>query len=156
MTITLRPAPVRKSVVVQADIQRAFDAFVGRIGSWWPRFASIGTAPQTDVIIEPRAGGRWYERGSDGSECEWGKVLHWEPPTRLILAWQVDGNFRYNAALITEVEIHFTVLAARETRVDLEHRCLDRMGESAAAVREHLDSGWGRILEGYGQLASAP
>lgn len=153
MSRTLQPAPIRKSVVLQTSQQRAFEAFTGQIGLWWPRFATIGSAPQADVIIEPRSGGRWYERGADGSECEWGKVLTWDPPSRLVLAWQIDGQFRYNPALITEVEIQFTVLGERETRVDLEHRYLERLGDSAAAARDSLDSGWGPILESYGQLA---
>jgi len=154
MSATIQPAPIRKSLVVKADSQRCFAAFTGRIGSWWPRFATIGIAPQADVILEPRPGGRWYERGTDGSEAEWGKVLLWEPPTRVVLAWQIDGDFRYNPALITELEVRFTPVSALETRVDLEHRYLERLGERAAAIREQLDSGWAGILEGYGKLAS--
>ena len=95
-----------------------------------------------------------YERGEDGSESEWGKVLHWEPPARLILAWQIDGSWKYNPACVTEVEINFTALGAQQTRVDLEHRHLERLGDNASAVRELLNSGWGGILELYGkQLA---
>lgn len=150
---TIRPAPIRKSLVVQTSIERAFEAFAARIGSWWPSFASIGSSPQADVIIEPRAGGRWFERGADGSECEWGKVLTWEPPSRLVLAWQIDGNFRYNPALITEVEVLFTALAERQTRVDFEHRYLERLGEQAVPARDRMDSGWISILDAYGQLA---
>jgi uncharacterized protein YndB with AHSA1/START domain len=123
--------------------------FTGRIGKWWPRSHSIVTAPQSDVIIEPRTGGRWYERGADGSECEWGKVLQWNPPARLLLAWQVDGSWKYNPTCITEVEVNFTAVSANATRVDFEHRHLERLGTGAAAVREMLNSGWGKILELY-------
>ena len=87
---TISPAPIRKTLLVKADVHRSFQAFTNRMGSWWPRSHSIAASPTVDVIIEPRAGGRWYERGQDGSESEWGKVLHWEPPARLVLAWQLE------------------------------------------------------------------
>ena len=79
-TPTIKPAPIRKTLIVKADQAHAFAVFVARMGRWWPRQKSIGTSPQVDVIVEPRTGGRWYERGADGSEAEWGKVLSWEAP----------------------------------------------------------------------------
>jgi uncharacterized protein YndB with AHSA1/START domain len=147
----IRPAPVKKSVVVKADVERSFNAFTTRIGKWWPRTHSIGSTPQADVIIEPRVGGRWYERSGDGSECEWGKVLAWDPPGSLILAWQLDGDWKYNPALVLEVEVTFTALEAGMTRVDLEHRNLERYGDRAAEVREKIgsDRGWLGILESF-------
>jgi len=151
---TISPAPVRKSLVVKADLDRSFTVFTNRMGSWWPRSKSVGSSPQADVIVEPRAGGRWYERGQDGSESEWGKVLHWEPPARLVLAWQIDGTWKYNPPCITEVEINFTALEPLQTRVDFEHRYLERLGENAAAVRDMLNSGWPGILELYGKLVA--
>ena len=150
-SLGIRPAPVKKSVVVKADVERSFSAFTSRIGKWWPRTHSIGSTPQADVIIEPRVGGRWYERSGDGSECEWGKVLAWDPPGRLILAWQVDGDWKYNPALVLEVEVTFTALEAGVTRVDLEHRNLERYGDRAAEVREKIgsDGGWAGILKSF-------
>ena len=147
----IRPAPVKKSVVVKADVERSFNAFTTRIGKWWPRTHSVGSTPQADVIIEPRVGGRWYERSGDGSECEWGKVLAWDPPGSLILAWQLDGDWKYNPALVLEVEVTFTALEAGVTRVDLEHRNLERYGDRAAEVREKIgsDRGWLGILESF-------
>lgn len=153
---TIIPAPVRKSLVVKADLQRSFNTFTGRMGSWWPRSKSVASSAQVDVVIEPRTGGRWFERGADGSECEWGKVLHWDPPARLILAWQIDGHWKYNPGCITEVEINFTALGAAETRVDFEHRHLERLGENATAIRDMLNSGWGSILDLYRQRATGP
>jgi uncharacterized protein YndB with AHSA1/START domain len=149
--VGIRPAPVKKSVVVKADVERSFNAFTTRIGKWWPRTHSIGSTPQADVIIEPRVGGRWYERSGDGSECEWGKVLAWDPPGSLILAWQLDGDWKYNPALVLEVEVTFTALEAGVTRVDLEHRNLERYGDRAAEVREKIgsDRGWLGILESF-------
>jgi uncharacterized protein YndB with AHSA1/START domain len=154
---TVQPAPVRKSVVVQTDANRAFAAFAGKIGRWWPHRHSIGTSPQADVVLEPRAGGRWYERGEDGSECDWGKVLAWEPPARLLLAWQIGGNWKYDPTLVTEVEVTFTALGPRETRVDLEHRNLERYGEESRAVRAAFESpgGWRGMLEAFAALAQA-
>jgi uncharacterized protein YndB with AHSA1/START domain len=147
----IRPAPVKKSIVVKADIDRSFSAFTGDIGRWWPRSKSIGSTAQVDVVLEGRPGGRWYERGADGAECEWGKVLLWEPPSRLVLAWQIDTNWKYDPGLVTEVEITFTALGAKETRVDIEHRNLERFGDQAARIREMFDSeaGWPGVLESF-------
>ena len=149
--LEIRPAPVRRSLLVKTNAERAFTAFTGRIGRWWPRTHSIGAAAQVDVVLEPRPGGRWYERSADGSECEWGKVLIWDPPGRLVLAWQVDANWKYDPTLVLEVEVTFTPMEAALTRVDLEHRNLERYGEKASIVRDMIgsDSGWLGILKSY-------
>jgi uncharacterized protein YndB with AHSA1/START domain len=149
--LEIRPAPINRSVVVKAEVERSFAAFTGRMGRWWPRSHSIGSAPMADVIVEPRVGGRWYERSGDGAECEWGKVLAWDPPGRLILAWQLDANWKYDPALVLEVEITFTALQGGMTRVDLEHRNLERYGDKAAAVRDAVGSerGWLGILKSF-------
>jgi Activator of Hsp90 ATPase homolog 1-like protein len=155
--LQIRPAPVRKSIVVGVGVERAFTAFASNIGKWWPRSHSIGTTALAGVVMEARQGGRCYEVGSDGSECEWGKVLLWEPPTRFILGWQLDANWKYDPALITEVEVNFTALTTGETRVDLEHRNLERYGESAGRVRDAIDSdgGWMGILKTFGAHAES-
>jgi uncharacterized protein YndB with AHSA1/START domain len=150
---TLRPAPVRKSLIVNATPEKSFTAFTSGIGRWWPRSKSIGSAPQADVVLEPGVGGRWYERGADGSECEWGKVLQWQPPSRVVLAWQIGADWKYDPSLVTEVEITFTALGASETRVELEHRYLERLGPNAERLRAAFDSedGWSGVLKGFGQ-----
>ncbi len=150
-TPTIHPAPVRKSIVVRAGTEASFAAFFSAMGRWWPRSKSIGSAPQTDVVVEPRIGGRWYERGADGSECEWGKVLDWRPPARVILAWQIDSNWKFDPVLVTEVEINFTAVSAGETRIDVEHRHLERLGDSAPRLREAFDSdnGWSGLLKSF-------
>jgi uncharacterized protein YndB with AHSA1/START domain len=158
-TPAIHPAPVRKSVVVNTDVERSFSAFTSGIGRWWPRSKSIGATAQVDVVLEGRPGGRWYERGVDGAECEWGKVLLWEPPSRLMLAWQIDSNWKYDPALVTEIEITFTALGAKETRVDIEHRNLERFGDNAARIREMFDSegGWPGVLKSFAAtVAEAP
>jgi hypothetical protein len=85
MSATITPAPVRRTIRVKAAPARAFDVFTTRIGSWWPHEHSINkSSPQKEVVVEPRVGGRWFERGEDQSECQWGRVLVWEPPARLV------------------------------------------------------------------------
>jgi uncharacterized protein YndB with AHSA1/START domain len=125
------------------------------MGRWWVQAQnargesySINRASKiADVIIEPRVGGRWYERGADGSECQWGKVIAWEPPARVVLAWQINGQWQYDPELVTEVEVRF-VAEAGTTRVELEHRDLDRLGPQAAEIRAIFDSpgGWLGLL----------
>jgi uncharacterized protein YndB with AHSA1/START domain len=127
------------------------------MGKWWLKSNSIGSSPLMDVIIEPRAGGRWFERGEDGSECVWGKVIAWDPPNRIVLAWQLNGEWRYDAGLITELEIQFLAAGENATQVELEHRNLERYGDKAEAMAAALgsDSGWPGLLERYaGQLKS--
>lgn len=109
-----------------APIARAFDVFTSRMGTWRPKEHHIGKTPFVDIVVEPRIEGRWYERCEDGSECQWGRVLAWEPPARLVLAWQLDTTFQFNPQLVTEVEVRFTSLDASSTRIDFEHRNLDR------------------------------
>jgi uncharacterized protein YndB with AHSA1/START domain len=154
---TIQPAPVRKSITVKTDAARAFEVFTGGIGRWWPRSHRIGSSPQKDVVMEPRIGGRWYEIGEDGSQCNWGKVLAWEPPVRLVLAWQVGPDWKYDPDFITEVEVRFTPLSEGETRVDLEHRNLERFGDKIESIRAQIDSqnGWTAILKLYAEAAEA-
>ncbi|HEY8508956.1 MAG TPA: SRPBCC family protein [Steroidobacteraceae bacterium] len=153
MSQAIALAPVRKSVRVGAAPARAFEIFTSGFGAWWPRSHFIGKSPMKDAIIEPRAGGRWYEKGEDGSESTWGKVLVWEPPTRLVLAWQLNGQWSYDPALITEVEIRFIANGENATLVELEHRYLERMGDGASDARARIDSprGWGGLLQLYAQ-----
>jgi uncharacterized protein YndB with AHSA1/START domain len=106
-----------------------------------------------EAIIEPRAGGRWYERGDDGSECDWGTVLTWEPPLRLVLSWRLNGKFVFDEAVASEVEVRFIAADAGTTRVELEHRIL---APDAEAIRGAVDSpqGWEALLEIFARRAS--
>ena len=158
MNRTINVAPVRKSVRVAAPRERAFEVFTAGIGRWWPKSHHIGTADLDTLVIEPRAGGRWYERGVDGSECDVGKVLVWEPPARLVLCWQLTPEWKYDPDLITEVEVQFIADGANATRVELEHRNLERMGPRADAMRQQIDSpnGWSGLLELFAQSAANP
>ena len=152
---TIVPAPVRKSVRIGAPPERAFKVFTDGIGRWWPKTHHIGAADFDALVIEPKAGGRWYERGVDGSECEVGKVLVWDPPARLVLAWQLTADWKFDPGLITEVEVRFIADGANATRVELEHRDLERYGERADGVRATIDSpeGWNGILQLFKQAA---
>jgi uncharacterized protein YndB with AHSA1/START domain len=147
---------VKHTLSVAAPLERAFAVFTEGFGRWWPATHHIGKSDLVDAVIEPRTGGRWYERNADGSECDWGHVIAWEPPQRVLLAWQLDADWRYDPELITEVEVRFEA-AGERTRVTFEHRHLERMGERAEEVRRAVDSpeGWHGILERYAAAAGA-
>jgi uncharacterized protein YndB with AHSA1/START domain len=151
-------APVKKSITVQAGVERAFRVFTADYDSWWPRTHHTGKTPMTRAIIEGRAGGRCYSEHEDGSECDWGRVAAWEPPHRVVIAWQLRGDWTYDPDLAnaSEVEVRFTPVAGGATRVDLEHRHIERHGETAAAVRAGVDSpgGWSSLLELYAARAA--
>jgi len=140
---------VRHAVTVSAPQERAFEVFTRDFNRWWPRTHKIGSAELAEAVLEGRAGGRWYERDVDGSECDWGKVLVWEPPSRVVLAWQLSGEWAFDADLLTEVEVSFVSEGPDRTRVELEHRGLDAYGDQMDEVRRSLDSpgGWPGILE---------
>jgi uncharacterized protein YndB with AHSA1/START domain len=147
---------VRKTIVVNADLEHAFSVFTENMGQWWPKEHHIGGSPMVAVVVEPRNGGRWYERDEDGSECDWGTVLHWEPPTRLVVSWHLNGDFEFIAdiARASEVEVRFTPETKGRTRVELEHRHFERHGETGDRLRTEVDKpeGWSYVLAGYGTL----
>jgi uncharacterized protein YndB with AHSA1/START domain len=149
MTVAIKPAPVRRAVTVAASPERAFKVFTSDIGRWWPNSHKIGAAPFKSAVIEPRTGGRWFEIGDDGSECQWGDVLAWEPPSRILLAWRIGADWKFDPALLTEVEVKFIATADGGTSIELEHRLLENMGAAAEGMRAAFDSGWPGILELY-------
>jgi uncharacterized protein YndB with AHSA1/START domain len=153
-TATINVAPVRKRIRVNADPARAFDIFTGAMKTWWPARHSINGSPIADIVLEPRVGGRWFERGEDGSECQWGQVLAWEPPSRLVLAWQISTAWRFDPDLVTEVEVRFSDDNGGAL-VELEHR-LDAYGPDAAQMREVFDgpTAWEETLTAYARAAA--
>lgn len=157
MTLTITPAAIRKSLLIRATPQKAFQVFTDGFDSWWPRTHSIGDSPLTRAVLESRAGGRWYSVHEDGSEQPWGEVLVWEPPHRLVLAWRIDHAFGYDPDLLTEVEVRFEDAGEGRTRMEFEHRHLERFGDSDAAkqTRTSMDRGWGTILGGFQEAAEA-
>lgn len=148
--------PVRKEVVVETTAERAFEVFTAGIDRWWPREHHIGKTPLLREVLETRLGGRWYGVSEDGEECEVGKVLVWEPPRRLVLAWQLTKDWVYHPDFITEIEVRFTPEGPKRTRVEIEHRNLDRYGDAAPEIRKMLDApeGWGRTLESFAAAAA--
>src|SRR5262245_15478387 len=149
---------VRKVVNVQAPPEVAWRVFTENMGTWWPLATyKIGKANAVDAVIEPRVGGRWYERGDDGSTCDWGRVLSWEPHSRLILSWDISADWQPDPTLKTEVEVRFIAEGDGGTRVELEHRHLDRYGARRDEMRRVFDTegDWGRLLESFARAAAA-
>jgi uncharacterized protein YndB with AHSA1/START domain len=144
--------PVSKTLSVKAPVERAFDVFTRGFDSWWPRGHHIGSSPMKRAVIEGKIGGRCYSEQVDGTDCPWGSVLVWEPPTRVVIAWQITPQWTYEPDLAksSEVEITFTPEAGG-TRVQLEHRHFERHGDGAAAMKSGVDSpnGWGALLALY-------
>jgi uncharacterized protein YndB with AHSA1/START domain len=146
--------PIRQSVRVKADPARAFTLFTQKMGAWWPDKKTIGPAPRADIVVEPFIGGRWFERSADGTETQWGHVLSFDPPNRIILAWQISGQWKFDPDLVTELEITFSTLG-RETEVVLEHRNLERLGQDNPNLLSLMDQGWGAILGSYQRSANS-
>ena len=142
---------VRRTITVAASQQRTFEVFTAQFGRWWPKEFHIGAAEMADFVLEPRVGGRWYEVGVDGVECDTGRVTTFEPPDRLTLAWHLDANWQYDLdpAHASEVEVRFIAQGPAQTLIELEHRGFERHGAGAAAVYEGVNSptGWPYILE---------
>ena len=149
-------APVLKTVVVNAPREKAFRIFTEFFGGWWPSTHHIGKQPFETAILECKPGGRWYERMTDGSECEWGRVLEWEPPAKVVLAWHIQPEWGYDPdpAKASEVEVRFIAESAASTRVELEHRNLERHGDGAAKMRESVNGGWVTVVEDYAKFAN--
>src|SRR4026209_745747 len=134
------PNSVRKVSMVRASPAVAWRVFTEQMGAWWPLTVyKIGKANAIDAVIEPRVGGRWYERGDDGSTCDWGRVLVWEPPSRLVLSWDVSSDWQYDPELKTVIEIRFIAAGEDGTRVELEHRELDCYGARREEMRRIFD-----------------
>jgi uncharacterized protein YndB with AHSA1/START domain len=148
---------VTHSVLVPLSPDEAFELFTARFGDWWPKDSHhISDVPTATGMLEPREGGRWYERAEDGSECDWGHVRAVERPDRLLLAWQLTADWKFDPdpAKATEVEVTFTA-EDEGTRVTLEHRGFEVHGDSGPAMRESVGSegGWSSLLEMYRRAA---
>jgi hypothetical protein len=156
MANTVEEAVVRKSVRVQAPVERAFSVFVEQMETWWPATHHIGKTPFDAIFVEPRVGGRWYERNAEGQQCEWGTVLAWDPPRMVRFSWhlgpehdQPDWVFDPDMSRASEVEIRFSEAGPGATLVELEHSRLERHGEGYQQLRAVLDGpgAWSGILE---------
>src|SRR4029453_2394363 len=142
--------PLTGTITVDAPMEQVFRTFTDGFGSWWPAEYHIGQADMATAILEPRQGGRWYEQGTDGSESEWGRVLAWEPPHRLVVTWQINGQWQYDPdpAHASEIEVRFTADGPDQTTVELEHRRLERL-VGGQTLRDGITGGggWSALLE---------
>jgi hypothetical protein len=143
--------PVRKSITVKTSVSHAFDVFTAGFHTWWPKTHHIGKSPMKKAILEGKVGGRCYTEQEDGSECDWGSIAVWEPPNRLVIAWQINAQWQFepDPAKSSEVEIRFAPAPGGMTRVDLEHRYLNRLGAGGTIMRTAVDGpgGWGSVLQ---------
>ena len=137
---------VRSSIVVDTPIDRAFTVFTADIGNWWPPEHHILQSPLAEMVFEPRAGGHVYDRGTDGSECRWARVLVYEPPERVVISWDISLQWQVEADpdKTSEVEVRFVAETPERTRVELEHRNIDRHGDGWEQMRGAVASpeGW--------------
>ena len=150
---------VRRQIAVQAPIERAFAVFTERFGDFKPPEHNLLRASITETVFEPRVGGHIYDRGSDGSECRWARVLAYEPPELVTISWDIGPSWEIETDpdKTSEVEIRFIAESPDRTRVELEHRHLDRHGDGWQGVRDGVDNdqGWPLYLERYRSLFSA-
>jgi len=128
------------------------------MAAWWPATHHIGKEAFAEVVVEPRAGGRWFERAADGAECEWGRVVTWEPPKHVAFSWHLQSDWKFDPdpEKASEVEIRFFAEGAGKTRVELEHRGLERHGAGWEQLRTGVDSpdGWTLVLENFAKLVN--
>jgi uncharacterized protein YndB with AHSA1/START domain len=150
---------VRVEATVEAPIAHAFEVFTTRCDSWWPRAYRLGQSERSDVVIEPRVGGRWYEHGADGSECDWGQVLAWEPPHHLALSWQIGVNWapEPDPARASRVDVRFVADGPTRTTVTVVHSDFERHGPGWESMRDGVahEGGWPGILATYAEVARA-
>ena len=152
MTINATETSVSSSTVVEVPVERAFTAFTEEMETWWdPKHHLIEIER---MVVEPRVGGRIYDVGVDGSECQWSRVLAYEPPHRFVFSWDISVEWQIETdhSKTSEVEVRFIEEAPSRTRVELEHRNLDRHDAGWEQMREAVGSGW-RNLDDYAKAA---
>jgi uncharacterized protein YndB with AHSA1/START domain len=159
MTVPAADTAVRTSIVVDAPIERAFSVFTEDFGSFKPPEHNMLGVELAETVFEPREGGHLYDRGVDGSECRWARVLAYERPNRILISWDISPQWQIETDLskTSEVEVRFLAESPERTRVELEHRNLDRHGEGWDGMRAAVDSegGWPLYLERFAEVARA-
>jgi hypothetical protein len=143
--------PIRLSFEVDCPADHAFDVWTMRISAWWPTDHTVSGEPDAAVVLEPRPGGRIFERTAAGIEHEWGEVIAWEPPSRFVYLWHI----RRDRADATEVEIRFIERDARSTLVEIEHRGWEVLGAEAESWRDRNNGGWATLLPHFVAAARA-
>ena len=159
MTAQTTDTSVTTSIVVEAAIEKAFSVFTDDIGSWWTPEHHILHADLKEMVFEPRVGGLIIDRGIDGSECAWARVLAYEPPNRLVFSWDVSPQWQLETdhSRTSEVEVRFIAENPARTRVELEHRNLDRHGDGWERMRDAVGApdGWGEGLQRFAERMAA-
>ncbi|WP_250008495.1 SRPBCC family protein [Actinoplanes sp. M2I2] len=147
---------VQRQVVVRAPLERAFEVFTRQFGDIKPRDHNLMSSPIAETVLEPRVGGRIYDRAEDGTECAWARILAYEPPNRIVFSWDigVQWELEKDLANTSEVEVRFIAEAPGVTRVELEHRLLDRHGPGWESLIDELgnDQGWPLYLNRFAEL----
>jgi uncharacterized protein YndB with AHSA1/START domain len=156
MSVQAQDTVVRASIVVEAPIERAFAVFTEDFGSFKPPEHNLLAVEIAETVFEPREGGHVYDRGVDGSECRWARVLAYEPPKRVVISWDISPQWQLETDLekTSEVEVRFVSEAPDRTRVQLEHRNLGRHGDGWEGVREGVagEEGWPLYLQRFAEL----
>ncbi len=157
---TMTDTTFSTSITLRVPVERAFAVFTEGFDSWWPREHHIGASEMAEAVLEPRLDGRWFERGIDGSECDWGRVLAWEPPNHVAMSWHLDGAFTYDPdpAAASRVDVRFVAENEHVTRVELQHSGLDRHGSTWLDLRTGISGpqGWSGLLERFSDVARGP
>ena len=144
MSTNTATTEVIREIEVNASAAHAFHVFTEEIGTWWDKDHHILQAPLAEMVFEPFVGGHIIDRGTDGSECRWSRVLAYDPPNRVVFSWDISLQWQVETdpAKASEIEIAFTELTPTRTHVQLTHRHLDRHGEGWEGMRDAVSSGW--------------
>ena len=158
MSTQAQETSIRTQIVVEAPIERAFAVFTEDFGSFKPPEHNLLSVEIAETVFEPQVGGHLYDRGVDGSECRWARVLAYEPPDRVVISWDINPQWQIETDLAktSEVEVRFIAESPDRTRVELEHRNLDRHGDGWEGVREGVagDGGWPTYLSRYAEVVT--
>jgi uncharacterized protein YndB with AHSA1/START domain len=159
MNVQAAETSVQSQIVVEAPIDEAFSVFTEGIGSWFPSEYNLLEVEIAERVFEPRVGGRIYDRGTDGTECHWARVLAYEPPSRVVFSWDISPRWQIETdhEKTSEVEVRFASEAPERTRVELEHRHLDRHGEGWQQTHESIsgEGGWPGCLRRFAERLAA-
>jgi len=149
--------PITGTVTLAVPVERAFEVFTGSVNVWWPHQFHIGQADVSEVVLEPRVGGRWFERASTEAECDWGRVLIWEPPHRLVFTWQINGSWQFDPdpGKASEIEARFSASGPEECVVQVEHRGFERL-DGGQAIQNAINGGggWKLLLDGFATVVA--
>jgi uncharacterized protein YndB with AHSA1/START domain len=157
MSTQVTDTSVRRSITVEVPIERAFSVFTDGIGTWWSPDHHILQGELAEMVFEPHVGGHLYDRGVDGTECRWSRVLAYEPPSRVVFSWDINLEWQIETdpRKTSEVEVRFTADGPARTLVELEHRNIDRHGEGWERMRDAVGSPDGWSLEPFAAAARA-